>query len=466
MATLALNSNNLDDFEGFLTTLKPVIGRFGGRYFERDGNTSKFKLNDIVRSFEKIVQNPSQSTSKKIKSVIKEIRNLDQRAKNQLEDSNIITKITTFVKQFFGNLFFDRNKVLNGIQFSNHSLATSVGNYRLISLEGEKGLVSCRVRGISANLFPTLSENGLAEFYLRSIPRMRNLVAVRGSEEGARMIGPCDYFGNLEKPYEHEYTIQIDDGVPAILHQKKKENIQKEKGLSPLPPPPRTKLRAEWITGTPDKISNINENILGESLFKRKGLLKIAKGPAFELERFDATKVDLSPFKARLVNNSIPFQISNKIISPVDDYRVVSYFYEPEYADKQVKNGGGLFLETHSFPQTMTPMDKNSLGFVTLARWVDESKRDELEVIAVEIPFGHTLVVEEYCIHGDTNLDGMFMMCMTSSHKSMQTADTVFLKNNEDMQNVSLSIKDSNRKLNGEEKQTQTALPPIVQFAK
>jgi hypothetical protein len=178
--------------------------------------------------------------------------------------------------------------------------------------------------------------------------------------------------------------------------------------------------------------------------------------------------VDLSPFKARLVKNNTPFQISDKIISPKDDYRVVSYLYESEYADKQVKNGGGLFLETHSFPQTITPMDKNSGGFVTLAKWADENKRKELEVIAVEIPFGYTLIVEEYCIHGDTNLDGMFMMCMTSSHESMQTADTVFLKNSKNMENISLSIKEteSDGKLNGkEQKEKKTfTLSPIVQF--
>ncbi len=57
------------------------------------------------------------------------------------------------------------------------------------------------------------------------------------------------------------------------------------------------------------------------------------------------------------------------------------------------------------------------------------------------------------------------MMGMTSSHESMQTADTVFLKNSEDMQNISLSIKNSGKqKLNGEEKKSHLALLPIVNF--
>lgn len=469
MNVLIAKSNNLGEFKDLLPNFKPIIGHRGGRYYQLEGEKTLYTLNDIVRNFEKIIQNPSPSTdSKKIKSVIKEIRKLDQSAQSQLQEKSLTIKIATYIRQFFGNLFFDKNKFLNKIQFPEQTLATSVGNYRLLPLEGEKGTVSCRVRGLNANDVPAVSEKGVVEFYERTIPRMRNLVAVRGFEEGARMIGPCDYFGNIERPYENEYTIQIDDGIPAFIqHKKKIEKSSKEQAnQNPLPLPPATKLQAEWITGSEEDISSINENVVGESLFKRKGILKIAGGKAFELNKFDAREVDLKPFKARLVKNDSPFQVSNKIISPTDDYRVVSYFYESGYADRQVKNGGGLFLETHSFPQTMTPMDENSAGFVTLAKWSDESKREELEVIAVEIPFGYTLVVEEYCIHGDTNLDGMFTMCMTSSHASMQTADTVFLKNSEGRENVSLSIKGNEPKLGSEEKRTCGALPPIVQFNK
>lgn len=471
MNVLNLELYSLDEFKDFLTTLRPEIGLYGGRQYKRDNDDTEFKLNDIVRTFEMIVKNPSSTgDDKKTRSVIKEIKNLDQGAQNLLEEMDLCIQIATFVRQFFGNLFFDRNQVLHEIQFPKQKLATSVGNYRLLPLEGEVGSVECRIRGISANFIPTLSDNGIAEFFSRSIPRLRNLVAVRGHEEGARMVGPCDYFGNLESPYEYEYTVRIDDGIPVFLqHKKEMPNIQIEamEDQIPLPLPPMTELQAEWITGdASDQIYKINENILGESLFKRKGILKIAGGTAFELNQFDATAVDLSSFKARLVKNSTPFQISNKIISPVDDYRVVSYLYEPEYANEQVKNGGGLFLENHSFPQTITPLDKNSVGFVTLAKWTDENTREDLKVIAVEIPFGYTLIVEEYCIHGDMNLDGMFMMCMTSSHASMQTADTVFLKNSENLENISLSIKADDRKFYNREKRTRTALPPIVHFKK
>lgn len=452
------NLKKISEFECFLNSLTPTIGRWGGRYYVPQGSTNtQLSLNNIVRQFQRIVRNPTAaSDSQNVQLVIKKIRELDQSAQTQLKESKLVTEILTFIRQFFGNFFFDKQKALNEIQFPKQKLATSVGNYRLTSLEGEMGSISCRIRGISGHSLPKTSEKGVVEFFLRSIPRLRNLVAVRGTEVGSRMLGPCDYFGNLERPYQHSYTIKIDNGIPVFIqHKRIEENAQVLSAKAPV-----TTLQATWITGSHDPTSKINENILGESLFKRKGILNIAGGMHFQLERFDATTVDLSPFKARLVKNDTPFYISYNIISPVDDYRVVTYMYEPKYAEKQVKDGGGLFLETHSFPQTITPIDKNSMGFVTLAKWTDENTKNELEVIGVEIPFGYTLVVEEYCIHGDTNLDGMFMMCMTSSHASMKTADTVFLKNSENRQNISLSIKGDNRDL--ATPRAYTVLEPIV----
>ena len=65
---------------------------------------------------------------------------------------------------------------------------------------------------------------------------------------------------------------------------------------------------------------------------------------------------------------------------------------------------------------------------------------DELELIAVQIPYGYTLIIEEGCIHGDTTLVGFFMMGMTSDHTTMRTADTVFLKYPETKENVGMVL--------------------------
>lgn len=222
------------------------------------------------------------------------------------------------------------------------------------------------------------------------------------------MIGPCDYYGSIEKPKAYAYTIKIDEGIPVFFQHKKEHlDLQSNRTAKIDPSSLSSKLKAEWLSQhKPDGPAQEKGQLLfGESLFSNKGILKIADGDRFELEKIDATQVDLTSFKARLVDNNSPFQISQKKIPSPDNYRVITYHYGPHYAEKQVQKGGGLLLETHPFAQTITPLDKSSRGFVTLAKWTND-QHDTLEVIGVEIPYGYTLIVEEECIHGNTKLDG------------------------------------------------------------
>jgi len=86
----------------------------------------------------------------------------------------------------------------------------------------------------------------------------------------------------------------------------------------------------------------------------------------------------------------------------------------------------------------MTPLDTDATGFVTLGKWND--KKDALDLIAIQIPYGYTLIIDKDCIHGDATLNGMFMMCMTSNHITMQTANSVFLKHPSTMKNITLDV--------------------------
>lgn len=96
-------------------------------------------------------------------------------------------------------------------------------------------------------------------------------------------------------------------------------------------------------------------------------------------------------------------------------------------------------METHKFTKTMTSIEKSASGFVTLDKWTDEN-RTQLELVGIEIPYGYTLIIEKDCIHGDATLSSIYMMCMTSNHKTMNTADITFLKNPLTKKNVSISI--------------------------
>lgn len=313
---------------------------------------------------------------------------------------------------------------------------------RLLLLDGDDGTVACRVYGnLMSATIPRFSDNWTVESATRSLLRMKNLTAVRGVP-GASMVGPVDYFGNLEEPHKYLYTIQNE--FPPIFYRRPvvDEKWEKDSNLKKFDNSVVTIVKAYWISGEEgDSIKekkveyNVTQKHLRQSLFLNPGLLEIDRS-LIELKYFDPRGVDLSSFKARLVDNNIPFQITKRKLPSKDDYRLVTYLYEPMYADWQIQNGSGLFLEKHRFSQTITPLTPNSSGFVALARTNENS--DELELIGIQIPYAYTLIIEEECIHGDTTLNGFFMMGMTSDHTTMRTANTVFLKYPETKENVGM----------------------------
>lgn len=313
---------------------------------------------------------------------------------------------------------------------------------RLLFLTGEKGTVACRLSHKISRTLPRVSNDKTLEYATRSFLRMSNLKAVRGMP-GASMVGPCDYFGNLGQL--HKYLYSIDATIfPPTINRKPVNQGAPLISLNKFDDMHVTTVKANWISGkeTTTIQQKQSEYQLGpqhlkQSLFLHPGLLELDRGQ-IDLNDFDPRGVDLSSFKARLVDNSVPFQISQKPLPSKDDYRVVTYQYEQGYANWQIQHGSGLFLEKHRFSQSITPLTPDAKGFVVLGRL--NANDNELELIGIQIPFGHTLIIEEDCIHGDTTLNGFFMMGMTSDHTTMRTADTVFLKDSVTKKNASMSL--------------------------
>lgn len=311
---------------------------------------------------------------------------------------------------------------------------------RLLLLDGDDGTVACRVYGrLLSGTLPRVSDNWRLESATRSLLRMQNLTAVRGIP-GASMVGPVDYLGNLEDPHKYLYTIHI-QFPPTFYRQpfSNKSNAN-QTALKKLDAYFLTVVQANWISGKEESSIQekqieyrVSQKDLRQSLFLNPGLLEVDR-KLIQLKYFDPRGIDFSTFKARLVPNRSPFQITQKRLPSKDDYRLVTYLYEPLYAEWQVQHGSGLFLEQHRFSQTITPLTPNSKGFVVLARTTEAP--DELALIGIQIPYDYTLIIEEGCIHGDTTLDGFFMMGMTSDHTTMGTADTVFLKYPQTKENV------------------------------
>lgn len=308
---------------------------------------------------------------------------------------------------------------------------------RVLFLDGEDGSVGCRIHGVQQRgTTPTKSRNKTWECATRSLLRMKNLVAVRGLP-GQSMIGPADYYGNLEDAHEHVYMISIQDCVPTVFAIK-----NGKEPVTALLKPVHDEVcfdvdQYRWVSGhlLADYYRNYNITAdikLGSSLFPNPGMLELAV-PQIELPVY-GPGTDLLQYRARLVKNDVPFKLVTHKLRHADEFRLVSYIYEHNYAAAQMCNpGGGLFLELHRFAQFITPLSPKCGGYVVLAR---RDSCNQLCMIAVQVPFGFTLIIDDGAIHGDATLQGMFLMGMTSDHTSMQTADTVFLKTDMTFQNV------------------------------
>jgi hypothetical protein len=343
----------------------------------------------------------------------------------------------------------------NGDQ-SDKQAITSNDVTRLQFLDGEKGSVACRVHGSSiARPIPNLSKAYTIEYSVGSRLRMQNLIAVRGVP-GEGMIGPGDYYGNWYNSDKHCFSISIENGFPTIYQHKLQDPSREPR--REITHEDTTDVRVHWTCGKDileikkkkEEYQDADKPATGDSLFKDAGILEIHSHGAIHLKKVDTKEVDLTPFKARLVDNKIPFRITKDRIHKRDIWRAVSYQFDSAYAKRQVEHGGGLFLETHNFAQSMTPLDQSAGGYVMLAKWKTQCEKDILQMIAVRIPFGSTLLVEQGCIHGDTTLNGMYMMCMTSNHVTMSSADTVFLKNVVTKKNTDVTV---------EEEESESMLP-------
>lgn len=278
--------------------------------------------------------------------------------------------------------------------------------HRTLILDGEDGSVGCKIHGHQQlSTIPRFSSNGTLECATRSLLRMKNLVAVRGTNLENSMIGPSDYYGNLEDAHLHKYVISNKSNAPPPIQIKPHASLTID-------------VKFEWISGRGKDLGRV-----GQSLFEYPGILNVNK-PIIQLPTFDARSIDLSDYNASLVRNDIPFTITNEKLDNKDAFRVVSYIFGSNYANYQVNHSGGLFLEKHQFSQTITPAYPSCGGFVTLAK----VNNDIMTIIGVNIPYGWTLIVKPWSIHGDTTLKGKYLMCMTSDHISMATADTVFLR--------------------------------------
>lgn len=125
---------NIEEFNNNIKNLSPKIGKLGGRSFH-DKSGNKYSLNQIVITFAKLADN-----SKTTESALKNIDNLNRSANIKLHKKNAIVKALTFLRQFIGNINFNKNKILQRIS----------DNYRIKKAD--------LARGSSVSLKPKVHE--------------------------------------------------------------------------------------------------------------------------------------------------------------------------------------------------------------------------------------------------------------------------------------------------------------------
>ena len=283
--------------------------------------------------------------------------------------------------------------------------------------------------------FETFSTILTGEFATRTWLNLENLKVIRGKRDqnkklllNTSMSGPHDYFGWIN-PF-HTHIIKQD---ACGLRYYKTTPLLKDTVLFKLKTQYITTINNyEWISHC--KNSTIN------SLFIRPGILKLHNYKYINFDIIDNPEIyDLSSFKARVVNNKEPFSFNYEVILKYNDaqckLRIITYNYGKDYVREYLDKTDGIFIEKHEFIQIITPYSKDCYGYIILGR-----QNNGLELIAIKLKFGYSILIEPYCIHGDSCLVGQYMMAMTGRHDIMNKADTVFLKQSDGITNIKTNI--------------------------
>ena len=432
----------------------------------RDLHSSSLSLKKIQNLIMQVHNIPCDISKKdhdldQIKNKTQQLNNIYNTIVNQHEnkqtDSSVSSRRTELQKNIQPNTCKETPDTPFKPEAHRHQV-TRTDARRFLKLHGKDVNVVTRLHYGSQTL-PHKGKHGLITCATRSLLNLKNLIAGRNSIAETMddsMIGPCDFFGVLPKINDNCYAIQLEDVSPENHPQKKVLPViyeyndgVREAANSALCSPTEgmvKKISYEWVNGHDNKKlkQELNQFEFATkpqtSLFLNPGILKVTDANSILLPDVDATKIDLSKYNAKLIKNGTPAYLhlppidrqntaGRKQIKKEQPYQAVSYYFGGKYALTQTIKNDGVFLETHGFSQTMTPMHRSCGGFVTLARKCSENDTEKLELIGIKIPYGYTLVIGQGCIHGDTTLKGMYMMAMTANHVVMQSADTVFLKN-------------------------------------
>lgn len=114
----SLLNSNIAEFSALLDKSESVVKGFGGRRFKCNGLEGDASLNDLVKAFHTkvILKKQTIGLTEGDKNAISQVHSrvmiLDNNGNDALKNKNIFTRILTVIRACFGNLFFNRAKML------------------------------------------------------------------------------------------------------------------------------------------------------------------------------------------------------------------------------------------------------------------------------------------------------------------------------------------------------------------
>ena len=111
-----IESEELSNFTNVIKQMDVKIGFFGSRKFTYRPYQDKGKVtvNELWKVvLEKAKQNPK---CPQLKEIVDQLKNLDQRGYQKLQESSKLKKFLHKISHFFGGLFFNREKAKNQLE--------------------------------------------------------------------------------------------------------------------------------------------------------------------------------------------------------------------------------------------------------------------------------------------------------------------------------------------------------------
>lgn len=196
--------------------------------------------------------------------------------------------------------------------------------------------------------------------------------------------------------------------VDAIIHAEQSVDMLAATGIDtntvpgaydyPLTDPEELIIQGTWKHRSQEAAKSGRD----ASVFGQLGVLLIPEDVSVvDIPKMNALAIPkefLQKYGATLIPLKEKVPIEKALHKGLETLYLVQYDFDPRYVEKYVlhpKGGGGLFVETHPFPQIFTPLSNQCKGALILGIALGNN---QFSFTGIEIPYGFTLKINSNVI--------------------------------------------------------------------